>query len=90
MGGSYVEKKKNCFFKARFKIIQAQATSDGMLVSGILKIFGADETVFVIKHKNDYDQVDGDFISGLFEYMGNYSYESAFGTTTVLKFKHVE
>ena len=88
---SFFEKKKSCLFRADFTVLQV--TSDGMLVTGKLPISLfeiLDGPFFVIKHKDDFDKVDGEPVRGLFEYVGNYSYEAITGTKTVLKFKHVE
>ena len=77
-------KKKDCLFIGNFSI--RQVTEDGMLVTS-----NGEDTYFVIKNKDDADKIDGDVIrDGLFEYVGNSSYESLRGTKTVLKFKHVK
>lgn len=46
---------------------------------------------FVIKNEADREKVDDDDVSGLFEYVGPYTYHSLFGAPrTVLRYKHVE
>ncbi len=91
------ERKKDCLFEETFHI--SQATSNGMLVytKGRTCEYGYcyDKTTggpyFVTGNANDREKVDGDKISGLFEYIGTFSYEAIFGAPrTVLKLKHVK
>ena len=73
----------------KFKLL----ASDGMLVTGKLQLSlfeVLDGPFFVISHKKDIDMTDGESVSGLFEYVGTYSYESLAGTKKVLKLKHIE
>lgn len=100
VGGTFAGKKRNCLFEETFLI--SQVTPYGMLVYGRetvcegYNIFNQycydkkDGPYFVIPNESDKELVDGDYISGLFEYIGNYSYETIVGAPkTVLKFKHV-
>lgn len=84
------EKKKNCLFMKKFKV--SQTVSDGFLAY-TTTIIGWSETTqgpyFIVKNKNDADVVDDEEITGLFEYIGTYSYDSVMGPKKVLKFKHV-
>ena len=98
-GAKYVEKKRDCLFRATFHV--DQVTPDGVLVydrqeicEGYYRRYCHDENkgpYFVVPNEKDTDLVDGDSISGLFEYVGPYTYQSVLGAPkTVLKFKHME
>ena len=85
------KKKKNCLFMKKFKV--SQTVSDGFLAY-TTTIIGWSETTqgpyFIVRNKNDADVVDDEEITGLFEYIGTYSYDSVMGPKKVLKFKHVK
>lgn len=83
------EKKKNCLFMKSFKV--SQTVSDGFLAYATT-VWGNNQQgpYFIVKNKNDADVVDDEEITGLFEYIGTYSYDSMMGPKKVLKFKHVE
>lgn len=98
-GAKYVEKKRDCLFRATFHI--DQVTPVGVLVYDRQEVceeyyhrYCYDENkgpYFVVPNENDKDLVDGDSISGLFEYVGPYTYQSVLGAPkTVLRFKHIE
>ncbi len=84
------EKKKNCLFIKNFKI--SQTVSDGFLAYTTYGYWSAQQQgpYFIVKNKNDADVVDDEEITGLFEYIGTYSYDSVMGPKKVLKFKHVK
>ena len=98
IGGRYVEREKGCLFEKKFHI--QQVLSDGMLVYNRIWIndwpYGhyeknAGGPYFLVTNQNDKELVDGDSISGLFEYIGTYTYTAVTGAPkTVLKYKHVE
>lgn len=81
------EKKKNCLFIKSFKI--SQTVSDGFLAYTNNGWRGQEGPYFIVKNKDDDDVVDDEEITGLFEYIGTYSYDSVMGPKKVLKFKHV-
>ena len=84
------EKKKNCLFIKNFKI--SQTVSDGFLAYTTYGYWSAQQQgpYFIVKNKDDADVVDDEEITGLFEYIGTYSYDSVMGPKKVLKFKHVK
>lgn len=81
------EKKKNCLFIKNFKI--SQTVSEGFLAYTTNGWRGQEGPYFIVKNKDDNDVVDDEEITGLFEYIGTYSYDSVMGPKKVLKFKHV-
>ena len=98
-GAKYVEKKRDCLFRATFYI--DQVVPDGVLVydrqevcEGYYRRYCRNENkgpYFITLNKKDTDLVDGDNIRGLFEYVGPYTYQSVLGAPkTVLRFKHIE
>lgn len=99
-GGSSSRREKNCLFKDTFHI--SQVTPYGMLVHYKRNVceggfyhtychYEKDGPYFIIPNEKDAELVDGDSVSGLFEYVGPHTYEAIFGAPrTVLKFKHIE
>lgn len=95
VGGLFSEKKRNCLFEKKFRI--SQVTPYGMLVYEIgiacERSYCYDKEYgpyFVIPNEEDKELVDGDYIGGLFEYIGTHSYETILrAPKTVLKFKHI-
>lgn len=100
-GGTFAGRKKNCLFTEVFRI--SQVTPYGMLVYNSERVCERGDLFmppycydkekgpyFVIPNEEDKELVDGDYIGGLFEYIGTHSYETILrAPKTVLKFKHI-
>lgn len=84
------ERKKNCVFLTEFKILQVR--NDGFIVqradAKTLLLREAPGLHFIEKNKNDADLIDGDTITGFFEYIGTHSFSLGSERKTVMKFKH--
>ena len=90
-GGGYAGRMKDCLFEKKFYI-------DSVLSDGMIAYDRKAECVwgscfdngggpyYIIKNENDAEKIDGDYVSGFFEYVGVHN--SLGGT--MLKFKHVK